>query len=92
MNYSCNLISNLFAFQVSFIQDLPPIPKFDTPPPLLSTQDDNPPDVTDNVKNEMLRVKEKLMSVLNKGVDPADAKVCLTFNYYSFAYLLVICL
>lgn len=76
MNYSYNLIFDLFAFQVSYIQDLPPLPKFDTPPPLLPTQNDNPPDVTDNVKNEMFRVKEKLMSVLNKEIDPADAKVC----------------
>lgn len=88
MIYICNLIFNLFTFQVSYIQDLPPIPKFDTPPPLLLTQNDNPSDVTDNTKNEMHHVKEKLLSVLNKGIDPADAKVCFTFNYYSFVYLL----
>lgn len=88
MNYRCNIIFNFFSLQVSYIQDLPPIPKFDTPPPLLLPQNDNPSDVMDSTKNEMHRVKEKLLSVLNKGIDPADAKVCFTFNYYSFAYLL----
>lgn len=70
----------ILHFQLSLTEELQPLPKFDTPP-LISPRNNISLDVIDPAKNEALQIKEKLLSVLNNAVDPADAKVYITLLF-----------